>query len=234
MIEGSEFRVRGSGFRVQGSGFRVQSSGLRVEGSRSKGLGVQVTGVGFGVWSFGFGVWGLMHGVCGLGFGVWGLGLRVWGLGFGIWARAWASPLPRHRVPLSQPWGMGHVFLRQWAHNLSGSGSQKRFVLELSGPDSLQGLADDNAHPLGRRLTIRNSKERGESERQERDERESGRDRENRLQALRPEARAYRPHAAGYQGMLSQKTSSKTRFLKSSPLQICQLMLCSPHKLTNL
>ena len=33
---------------------------------------------------------------------------------------------------------------------------------------------------------------------------------------------------------LSQKTSSKTRFLKSSPLQIRQLILYSPHKLTNL
>ena len=33
---------------------------------------------------------------------------------------------------------------------------------------------------------------------------------------------------------LSQKTSSKTRFLKSSPLQIRQLILCSPHKLTHL
>ena len=32
--------------------------------------------------------------------------------------------------------------------------------------------------------------------------------------------------------VLSQKTSSKTRFLKSSPLQIRQLILCSPHKLT--
>jgi hypothetical protein len=33
---------------------------------------------------------------------------------------------------------------------------------------------------------------------------------------------------------LSQKTSSKTRFLKSTPLQIRQLILYFPHKLTNL
>ncbi|KAJ1480620.1 hypothetical protein T484DRAFT_1626869, partial [Baffinella frigidus] len=33
---------------------------------------------------------------------------------------------------------------------------------------------------------------------------------------------------------LSQKTSSKTHFLKSIPLQIRQLILYSPHKLTNL
>ncbi|KAJ1478157.1 ankyrin repeat-containing domain protein, partial [Baffinella frigidus] len=33
---------------------------------------------------------------------------------------------------------------------------------------------------------------------------------------------------------LSQKTSSKTRFLKSIPLRICQLILYYPHKSTNL